>query len=155
MPKPGKLIVLVSGTPGARKTALARDLSAALRRPMSAADLIENALSVSLRQAGCDCQALLHTASVQVMWSLLGDSPTGAVVEVNGDADTVAEGLSRIGEYRLVEIFCNAPAVPGLAVPGSRGYQPVGLGPRRHVDLSGPVDTDELVTWILCRASGN
>jgi len=165
LPKPGKLIVLVTGAPGSRKTALARNLSTALRRPMSAADLIEDALSVSLRRDGCECQAL-RTASVHVMWSLLGDSPTGAVVEVNGDADTVAEGLSRIGEYRLVEIFCNVPpgpVPPGPALNGSGlsgsglngGYQPVGLGPRRHVDLSRPVDTDELVTWILCRASGN
>lgn len=150
MPKPGKLIVLVTGAPGSRKTALARDLSTALRRPLSAADVIENALSAGLRRDGCACQARLHTASVHVMWSLLGDSPTGAVVEVNGDADKVAEGLSRIGAYRLVEIFCNMPAGAG-----GRGYAPVGLGPRRHLDLSQPVDTDELVTWILCRASGN
>ncbi len=150
LPKSGKLIVLVTGAPGSRKTALARDLSAALRRPMSAANVIENALSAGLRRDGCECRTRLHTASVHVMWSLLGDSPTGAVVEVNGDADKVAEGLSRIGEYRLAEIFCNTPAGSG-----GRGYSPVGLGPRRHVDLSQPVDTDELVTWILCRASGN
>lgn len=122
---------------------------------MSAADVIENALSASLRRDGCACQAQLRPASANVMWSLLGDSPTGAVVEVNGDADTVAEGLSRIGEYRLVEIFCNVPPGPGTAGAGGRGYQPVGLGPRRHVDLSRPVDTDELVTWILCRAGAN
>jgi hypothetical protein len=148
--KPGKLIVLVTGVPGSRKTALARDLSMALRRPMSAANMIENMLAVSLRANGCECPAQLHMASVRVMWSMLGDSPTGAVVEVNGDADKVSEGLSGIGEYRLVEIFCHAP--PG---PSGRGYQPLGLGPRRRVDLSRPVDTDELVTWILCRASGN
>ena len=150
MSKPGKLIVLVTGVPGSRKTALARDLSMALRRPMSAANMIENMLAVSLKANGCECPAQLHTASVRVMWSMLGDSPTGAVVEVNGDADKVSEGLSGIGEYRLVEIFCHAP--PG---PSGRGYQPLGLGPRRPVDLSRPVDTDELVTWILCRASGN
>lgn len=122
---------------------------------MSAANMIEDMLAVSLRGNGCECaawlhMAQLHMASVRVMWSLLSDSPTGAVVEVNGDADKVSEGLSGIGEYRVVEVFCHAP--PG---PSGRGYQPLGLGPRRHVDLSRPVDTDELVTWILCRASGN
>ncbi|HLI42452.1 MAG TPA: hypothetical protein VKV35_12540 [Streptosporangiaceae bacterium] len=150
MPKPGKLIVLVTGTPGTRKTALARDLSAALKRPMSGAYVIESALFDSLNPQSCACSSYLRKASVHAMWRLLSESPTGAVVEIGDDADAVAEGLSRIGEYRLAEIFCNMPPATG-----DGGSGPLGLGPSRYVDLSQPVDTEALVTWILCRACRN
>lgn len=132
-----KVVALVNGVPGSRKSALARQLAAELRIPLFSEDIFTR------NAAG-------------TLWSFLQDSPVGGVVVGSfqpDEARLVGEGLQRCGldPSAVPEVWCQAEAQPS-AQPSAR---PLGLGPMLGVDTGqdiGPGDVVRIALQVLAAA---
>ncbi len=114
----------------------------------------------------------LGAAAGETLWTLLAESPVGAVVESwwpRNDRVFVVRGLARAKAPRTVEIWCEVPAetargryearhprhpIHGALPPDDQwerwrcAAQPLGVGPTLQVDTTRPVDTRRVVAWI-------
>jgi predicted kinase len=168
------VIVLVTGLPASGKTTLARQLAAELRLPLLSKDTVKEALFDVLGVGDREWALRLSEASLAVLWSLAADSPAGAVVELwldpKRDAGLAQDGMRRAGLRGAYEVRCLVPgdvAADRYAArqrhPGHLGadeatlqrirdsaalMRPLGVGPSRDVDTTGPVDVPAVVRWL-------
>jgi ribosomal-protein-alanine N-acetyltransferase len=148
-----RLVCLVNGIPGSGTSTLARRLAGELGVPYLASGPVEEAVAAALAPDAVPASPLwLGTAASGAVWSLLAESPVGAVVETwapaGRGARSVQEALRKAGldPVAVPEVWCECPA--GVAYP-------LGLGPVLRVDTSGQVSDREMVRLALAvRAAG-
>ena len=171
-------VVLVSGAPGAGKSALARPLAALLGLPLLSKDVIKETLFDVLGHAAADELASsrrLGGAAMELLWRLAGECPA-VVLEANFRSQSTYE-RARVLELtsRPVEVYCRVPPAVAAERYARRGatddhhpvhvartisadllaefQRPFGLGPVIEVDTSGPVDIEAVAAAV--RAASN
>jgi predicted kinase len=172
-----RIAVIVNGPPGSGKSTLAGPLADALALPLLAKDAVKETL---LDQVGYVDRAesrRIGAASGEVLWTVLGGCPHGAVLEswlAPHTRDVVRAGLARAVVDRMVEVWCRCP--PGearrryaarLHHPGHfdaallpdldavlATAEPLALGPVVEVPTDRPVDIDRVVHQVLAHLSG-
>ena len=169
--------ILVNGVPASGKTTMARALGARLELPVLSLDAVKEALYHELGNAGGDREygRSLGRASIQAIWSLIADFPTGSTVVVEAwfrlpPHDVVLEGLARARIDRWVELWCWAPASvlmeryasrtrdpahPPASYAAELGQlagvaRPMALGPVLEVETTEmpSVDLDAIARWV-------
>jgi predicted kinase len=171
------LAVIVNGLPGSGKTTLAPRLANALELPLFSKDAMKETIADALGPVPADKRALgvwnrrLGAATMELIWTMLGQSPVGAVIETPLLRDArhfVVAGLTRAGvpHRNAHEVWCDVP--PSLArarcvarIPErhrmhqdsaealaerfrawTRVAQPLALGPVYRIDTTVPVPDD-------------
>src|SRR5262245_2132149 len=163
-------IVLVSGSPAAGKTSLARPLAELLGLPLIAKDDIKETLVDVLGDHDGDLgwSRQVGGASMELLWKLAERAPT-AVLEANFRPHSAyeRERLTGLGA-RIVEVYCRCPTdvlmqrfherakTAHAAHPAtdltpewiSEFDQPIGLGDVIEVDTTRPVDVEALAAQV-------
>lgn len=181
---PDRVTVIVNGLPGAGKTTVATALAGQLRLPLLSKDIVKEKLGDVLgaeRPAGAEgpvgppWQRALGEASAEILWSLLGHSPVGAVLEAPWLASArplVVAGLTRAGvdPRDVIEVWCDvepalarqrfeARAARRHAVHGPQvdnpnwdrwvvEAEPLGLGAVLRVDTTWPAGCASIAAWV-------
>ena len=171
-----RTIVMISGSPGAGKTTLARPLARALGMPLFAKDSIKERIHDALAEPGpvqTRWSRRLGAAAMEMLWLLAADAPA-CVLEANFWAgheqqNDALRALSRGG--KLVEVYCTAPKEVVMqrfrerAAAGERHAVhpdtelsierwerdwsvPVGIGQVLRVDTSAPVDVARVAAEV-------
>jgi predicted kinase len=96
--------VVVSGAPGSGKTTLARQLAAALRRPLIAKDTIKEALMTVLDVPDVETSRVIGRAAVVALRAVAAES-TGAVLESAWHRSAARVELATL-PGSIVEVFC-------------------------------------------------
>ncbi|MEV4417123.1 AAA family ATPase [Catellatospora sp. NPDC049609] len=178
------LVVLVNGLPAAGKTTLARALGRELGLPVLAKDAVKETLADHLpREVSREWSRALGTAAGETLWTLLADSPTGAVVESPWLAHIhhlALAGLARAGvaPETTHEVWCEVdhevartrylaraahrhPIHRDTVVDVHerfalwiRNATPIGAGTVHRVDTNLPVDVAGLAERIRAAAAG-
>lgn len=169
---PARRIVLVSGSPGAGKSTLARPLAAALGMPLLTKDNIKESLadSLGLGDGSTAWSSKLGGAAMELMWKLAAQAPA-AVLEANfrPRSDYERAKIAGLGAH-LVEVHCACPpeeAARRYTKRGKRADQhaihvlramsadqmaeydrPIGLGHVIVVDTTAPVDAAALAVRV-------
>lgn len=161
-------IVLVSGSPGAGKSTLARPLAAALAMPLISKDLIKESLadSLGLGDGSMAWSSKLGGAAMELLWKLAADAPA-AVLEANFRPRSAYErGMIAGLKAMVVEVYCACPAEVAADRYTERGARPeqhaihtlramtaeqmaeydrpIALGPVVEVDTTAPIDISAL-----------
>jgi adenylate kinase family enzyme len=171
---PARTVVFVTGIPGAGKTTMSRALSRALTLPLLSKDAVKESLFDVLGVRDREWSLQLGAAANNVLWAVLADCSAGAVVDMwldpIRDAGIAQQGLAQAHVETAYEIICDCPAElavqrytgrvrhPGHLPPDQATLQrihdssvlmtPLGIGPTKHIDTTGPVDIPELVRWL-------
>ena len=169
-----RTVVLVTGIPGAGKTTVSRALSEALTLPLLSKDEIKESLFDVLGVKDRQWSLQMGAAANKVLWSVLSHCPGGAIVDIwldpIRDVGLGQQGLAHAGVQKAYEIICDCPAElavqryaervrhPGHLPPDQATLQrirdssilmaPLGIGPTKRVDTTGPVDIPALVKWL-------
>jgi predicted kinase len=174
-----RVAVIVNGPPGSGKSTLAGPLAHALSLPLLAKDSVKETLLDQLGYADRAESRRIGAASGEVLWTVLGGCPQGAVLESwlgPHLRDVVAAGLTRADVKRSVEVWCRCPPAearrryearaadrhPGhyddLLLPDLDGVlataEPLALGPVVEVPTDRLVDLDRVVQQLLAHLSG-
>ena len=163
-------IVLVSGSPAAGKTSLARPLAWLLGLPLIAKDDIKETLVDVLGDQDGDLgwSRKVGGAAMELLWKLAERAPA-AVLEANFRPHSAyeRERLARL-EARIVEVYCRCPVevlmrrfhqraeTAHAAHPATdltpewiaEFDRPMGLGDVIEVDTTQPVDLQSLATEV-------
>lgn len=174
-----RIVVLVNGLPGSGKTTLGRGLAAVLGLPLLRRDAIRDTYVEILGQTvpegrrTREWRHALGAAAGEALWTLLADSPVGAVLESQWLAHlrpVATAGLRRAGVEHPLEVWCDVPvavareryemqvfeALPDQGVlPATDDEwrfwmtvaEPLGLGPVRRVNTVEPVDLEAIAAW--------
>jgi predicted kinase len=168
-------IVLVTGAPGAGKTALAVPLAAEMGFALLAKDRIKETLAGTLGDGGGNlaCSQRLGAASMELLWALAAYAPA-VVLEANfwPDDERHQRQIRALGG-RAVEVYCACPLSVAVeryaarqasrhpvhaessrvATPEAwaRWARPVGIGELITVDTSRPVDIAELASDVRAK----
>jgi [ribosomal protein S5]-alanine N-acetyltransferase len=123
-----RVVVLVNGAPGSRRSALAGHLAAELRVPLFSEDVIRGGPAGAL-------------------WALLGDSPLGGVVAGSWrpeDVQLVVDVLQRLGldPAAVPEVWC-------FTAQDGSSTGPLGLGPTLPVDIGQGLRPGDIVRIAL------
>lgn len=110
--RPQPMLVVVTGAPASGKTTLGRLLAVALCLPLLSLDRVKESLHDALGGAA-PTRLELRLAAEAVVVGLLGDSATGAVLDIwldpsRDDRDRLRGGLPP--DLLVREIYCDAPA---------------------------------------------
>ncbi len=172
-----RVVVLVSGAPGAGKTTVAVPLAAALGLPLLSKDQIKETLFDALDFPAGDLEASRRAsaAAMELLWTLAQRFPS-VVLEANFRPHSDYE-RSRINslDARLVEVYCACPpkvaaeryATRATSVTHHRAHvlsqlsddllnefdEPLGVGQLIRVDTTEPVDIASLVATIQALAT--
>ena len=173
-------LVLVSGSPGAGKSTLARPLAASLDLPLLSKDAIKETLFDVLGHVADDdlvSSRRLGGAAMELLWRLARVCPA-VVLEANFRSQSTDERQRVLAlSSRPIEVHCRVP--PGVAAAryATRGAthlhhpvhvartisahllaefrHPFGLGPVIEVDTSGHVDTEAVAVAVQAALSGH
>ena len=166
-------LVLVSGSPGAGKSTLARPLATSLDLPLLSKDAIKETLFDVLGHVAEDdlvSSRRLGAAAMELLWRLAGECPA-VVLEANfrGQSTYERERVLALSS-RPIEVYCRVPPDVAAARYATRGAthlhhpvhvartisaellaefrHPFGLGPVIEVDTTQPVDIDAVATTV-------
>jgi predicted kinase len=161
-------LLIVNGPPGSGKTTLATALSRELVLPLLSKDAVKETLLDTLGFADRAESRRIGAASGEVLWTLVRDCPTPAIVEswlAPSTRDIVRAGLARARIDDVVEVWCacspeetrrryadrtrhpghfDAALLPDLD-DVLAGAEPLGLGEVVRVATDQPVDLSALV----------
>jgi predicted kinase len=169
----GRRVVLVSGAPGAGKSALAGPLAAGLGFALLGKDRIKETLHDALGAPEADrpWSRWLGGAAMELIWALAADAPA-VVLEANFRPHSEYERRQITGlGGRIVEVYCSCPiqlateryngraatrhpvhVVDTMSAELAAEFdQPIGLGELVVVDTSVPVDVARVVNEVLAR----
>jgi predicted kinase len=175
MSKVRRRVVLVSGAPGAGKSALAGPLAAELGFALLAKDRIKETLAEVLGDGSGELawSTRLGAASMELMWALAAEAPA-AVLEANFwpgderherhlrklDANTVevhcacpqAVAMRRYSERRASRHAVHAEAHRAVSPEAwAKWARPLGIGELVSVDTSAPVDIARLASEVRAK----
>lgn len=171
-----RVMVMVSGAPGAGKTTIARPLARALGLPLFAKDSVKERIHDVLTDTGpvdVAWSRRLGAVAMEMLWLLAADAPA-CVLEANfwHGYEHQNEALRTLSEGgKLVEVYCTAPREEILRryearqAAGERHMvhpggpfdpddwhrkfgEPVGIGQVLRVDTSTPVDVPRLAAEV-------
>ena len=172
-----RVAVIVNGPPGSGKSTLAGPLADALALPLLGKDAVKETLLDQLGYADRAESRRIGAAAGEVLWTVLGGCPRGAVLEswlAPHTRDVVRAGLAKAGVDRHVEVWCRCPPAearrryaarsrhPGhfddLLLPDLDAVlataEPLALGPVVEVPTDRPVDLDDVVRRLRTHLSG-
>jgi predicted kinase len=166
-------VAIVNGPPGSGKSTLAAPLALRLGVPLLAKDAVKETLLDALGCADRAESRRIGAASGEVLWTLLGACPDGAVVEswlAPTLRDVVRAGLARgqIEIERAVEVWCDCPPAEAQRRYAARrrhpghfddvllpdlpeviaAAAPLAIGPVVRVPTDRPVDLDTVVAHL-------
>ncbi len=185
--RPRRVVTLVNGLPGSGKTTLATELAAELGVPLLSKDAVKEAVAGGLGQpeegaagaAGSARSAAIGAGASEALWSVLGTSVTGGVIDssllAGRDEAFVARGLTGAGldPADVTEVWCEVPPSVARARFEARWREgdrhgvhgphegletlwgpwstavPLGLGPVLRVDTSAAVSPAALSRLAL------
>ncbi len=105
-------MLIVNGPPGSGKSTLACALARSLDLPLFSKDAVKETLLDQLGYADRADSRRIGAASGEVLWTLLRDCPTPAIVEswlAPATRDIVRSGLNRASIDKVVEVWCVCP----------------------------------------------
>jgi len=168
-----RVVVIVSGRPGAGKTTLAEQLAPALRIPLLRKDVFKETLHDVLERQDNDPfrhSSIMGNASMMLMWRLASDFPA-VMLESNFRYDNRFEQEKLLSlSDSIVEVYCRVSAEVAQARFRARNSDPdchpvhcssempldwfdqfkapMGLGPVIEVDTTRAVDVDQLASEL-------
>jgi predicted kinase len=101
-------VVVVTGLPGAGKTALARSLAASLCLPLIAKDTIKEALGEALGPVDGARSRELGAASYEVLFAVAAEVPGAVIIEGNF-GERSAPAILALATAPPVQVFCDCP----------------------------------------------
>jgi gluconate kinase len=103
-------LLIVNGPPGSGKTTLAHTLAHELAVPLFSKDAVKETLLDMLGFADRNDSRRIGAASGEVLWTLVRDSPTPAIVEswlALSLREVVRAGVERASVDRVIEVWCS------------------------------------------------
>lgn len=171
----GKTVVLVNGVPASGKSTVARLLSEHFALPILTIDGIKEPFMAQFEEIDRPFNRRLGCAAYEVIWSIIGDSPTQCVFIVDAwfgfqPKEALERYLKQAGVTRVLEVWNQIPGNLAAARyaqrldvrrnghPGEEylpeltkladNAQPMSLGPVYIVEQANPVDSAALVGWL-------
>ncbi|WP_423732372.1 AAA family ATPase [Hafnia paralvei] len=172
---PGKTVVLVNGVPASGKSTVARLLSEHFALPILTIDGIKEPFMAQFEEIDRPFNRRLGCAAYEVIWSIIGDSPTQCAFIVDAwfgfqPKEALERYLKQAGVTRVLEVWNQIPGNLAAARyaqrldvrrnghPGEEylpeltkladNAQPMSLGPVYIVEQANPVDSAALVGWL-------
>ena len=102
------MFVVVNGPPGSGKTTLAHELAPLLGLPLISKDVIKEALMGVWGAQDVEVSRRLGRAAIAAVFSVAGNTSSGAVLEANFRRSVARVELARL-PGSIIEVFCTCP----------------------------------------------